>query len=130
MQAITLLRTSALAFALMAWAASSVAADLGVLRGHWSGVWYIGMSSGKAQLVLDHADRGRISFTNLTDEFGDDALELSRMSFDGETLTFLVPSKGSANFAISLKSKGEGHILDGGGKFDGAIAKLVFNKDE
>lgn len=130
MQARTLLRTSTLALALMASAASSVAADMAALRGQWTGVWYIGMSSGKAQLVLDNADHGRISFTNLTDEFGDDALELSRLSFDGETLSFLVPSKGSASFAISLKTKREGHTLDGGGKFDGAVAKLVFNKDD
>ena len=64
------------------------------------------------------------------DEFGDEVIEVTRLNFDGETLTFSVPSKGSPLFAVSLKNKREGKLLDGGGKFDGAVAKLVFNKDD
>ena len=79
-------------------------------------------------MVLEEGNRGRISFTNLSDEFGDTDIDLTKMAYDGETLTFSVPSKGSAYFAVSLKNRREGRLLDGGGKFDGAIAKLVFDK--
>ena len=129
MQAIKWWRAGALGLSLLVASASALAADLAALHGQWSGVWYIGMSSGKATLVLDKENRARISFTNLTDEFGDHEIDVTRLAFDGETLSFSVPSKGSANFAVSLKNKREGQMLDGGGKFDGAVAKLVFNKD-
>ena len=129
MQAFKRWRAAALVLSLLAASASALAADLAALQGRWSGVWYIGMSSGKATLVLDKENRGHISFTNLSDEFGDDEINVTRLAFDGETLSFSVPSKGSANFSISLKNKREGQMLDGGGKFDGAVAKLVFNRD-
>ena len=130
MQTNKLLRASALAFSLITASTAALAADLAALRGQWSGVWYIGMSSGKARLVMDDNNRTRISFTNLTDEFGDQDIDVTRLNYDGETLSFSVPSKGSALFAVSLKNKREGRMLDGGGKFDGAVAKLVFNKDD
>ena len=130
MHSIKLWRASALALALLMTSATALAADLAALRGKWSGVWYIGMSSGKARLSLEEGNRARISFTNLTDDFGDDDIEVTRLAFDGETLTFSVPSKGSPLFAVSLKNKRDGKMLDGGGKFDGAIAKLVFDKED
>jgi hypothetical protein len=130
MQTNKLLRAGALALSLITASATAFAADLAALRGQWSGVWYIGMSSGKARLVMDDNNRTRISFTNLTDEFGDQDIDVTRLNYDGETLSFSVPSKGSALFAVSLKNKREGRMLDGGGKFDGAVAKLVFNKDD
>ncbi len=130
MQTNKLLRASALALSLITASTVTFAADLAALRGQWSGVWYIGMSSGKARLVMDDNNRTRISFTNLTDEFGDQDIDVTRLNYDGETLSFSVPSKGSALFAVSLKNKREGRMLDGGGKFDGAVAKLVFNKDD
>ncbi|MEY3721795.1 MAG: hypothetical protein RL618_2314 [Pseudomonadota bacterium] len=130
MQPIKFWRSSALAMALLTVSAATLAADLAALRGKWSGIWYIGMSSGKAKLSLEDGNRARISFTNLTDEFGDADIEVTRLNFDGETLTFSVPSKGSPLFAVSLKNKREGKLLDGGGKFDGAVAKLVFDKDD
>ena len=130
MQTNKLLRAGALALSLITASATAFAADLASLRGQWSGVWYIGMSSGKARLVMDDNNRTRISFTNLTDEFGDQDIDVTRLNYDGETLSFSVPSKGSALFAVSLKNKREGRMLDGGGKFDGAVAKLVFNKDD
>ena len=129
MQAFKRWRAAALVLSLLAASASALAADLAALQGRWSGVWYIGMSSGKATLVLDKNNQGHISFTNLTDEFGDDKINVARLAFDGETLSFSVPSKGSANFVVSLKNKRDGQMLDGGGKFDGAVAKLVFNRD-
>jgi len=130
MQPITFWRSSALSLVLLTASAAGLAADLSALRGQWSGVWYIGMSSGKAKLSVEDGNRARISFTNLTDEFGDEVIEVTRLNFDGETLTFSVPSKGSPLFAVSLKNKREGKLLDGGGKFDGAVAKLVFDKDD
>lgn len=130
MQPITIWRTGALALVLLAASTAALAADLAALRGQWSGVWYIGMSSGKAKLSVEGDNRARIRFTNLSDEFGDDDIEVTRLNFDGETLTFSVPSKGSPLFAVSLKNKREGKLLDGGGKFDGAVAKLVFDKDD
>ena len=105
----------------------SWAADASVLQGHWSGVWYIGMSSGKSHLNFNEDGSARISFTNL-DEFGEDEIALSKLSVDAESVSFSVPSKFSAAFQIQLKIKPDGKTLDGGGKFDGAGAKLVFTK--
>ena len=129
MRTIISLRAAAAALLLIAASVSS-AADLSALKGHWSGVWYIGMSSGKTRLVLEEGNRGRISFTNLTDEFGDGDIDIAKVSYDGETLNFSVPSNSSASFSVSLKNKRDGRLLDGGGKFDGAIAKLVFEKTD
>ncbi|CAM8638478.1 hypothetical protein MCEMSE6_01710 [Oxalobacteraceae bacterium] len=97
------------------------------LQGNWSGVWYVGMSSGKVNLRLDANGDGRISFTNF-EEFSDTDIPISKLSLEGDTVKFSVPSNGNAEFAINLKFKQETKSLDGGGKFDGAGAKIVFNK--
>ena len=104
----------------------SAATDVATLQGEWSGVWYIGMSSGKAHLHFDH-NSSHISFTNL-EEFGEEDIPLSKLSIDSGSVNFSVPSKYSAAFQIQLKIKSDGQTLDGGGKFDGAGAKLVFNR--
>ena len=97
------------------------------LQGNWSGVWYVGMSSGKVNLRLDANGGGRISFTNF-EEFSDNDIPISKLSVEGDTVKFSVPSNGNAEFSINLKFKQEAKSLDGGGKFDGAGAKIVFNK--
>jgi hypothetical protein len=97
------------------------------LQGNWSGVWYVGMSSGKVKLRLDANGGGRISFTNF-EEFSDTDIPISKLSVEGDTVKFYVPSNGNAEFSINLKFKQEAKSLDGGGKFDGAGAKIVFNK--
>ena len=97
------------------------------LQGHWTGVWYIGMSSGKSQLTFNENGTASISFTNL-DEFGEDEIALNKLSIDSSAISFSVPSKYSAFFQIQLKLKPDGKTLDGSGKFDGAGAKLVFTK--
>jgi hypothetical protein len=107
----------------------SIAADAiaPTLQGHWSGVWYIGMSSGKSRLTFNENGSASISFTNL-DEFGEDEISLNKLTMDSGTVSFSVPSKYSAFFQIQLKIKPDGLTLDGSGKFDGAGAKLVFTK--
>jgi hypothetical protein len=105
----------------------TLAADAAALQGQWSGVWYIGMSSGKAHLHFNEGGSSHISFTNL-DEFGEDEITLSKLTIDSGSVSFSVPSKYSAAFQIQLKIKPDGKTLDGGGKFDGAGAKLVFTK--
>lgn len=105
----------------------TLAADAAALQGQWSGVWYIGMSSGKAHLHFDEAGSSHISFTNL-DEFSEKDIPLSKLTIGSDSISFSVPSKYSAAFQIQLKIKPDGKILDGGGKFDGAGAKLVFTK--
>ena len=107
-----------------AWAFDS-AAD--TLTGQWNGVWYIGMSSGKAMLKFNENGICRITFTNL-DEFGEDEIEVNKFILDSDKISFSVPSKHSASFQIQLKLKSDGRTLDGSGKFDGAGAKLVFIK--
>ena len=94
------------------------------LQGNWSGVWYVGMSSGKVKLRLDANGGGRISFTNF-EEFSDTDIPISKLSVEGDTVKFYVPSNGNAEFSINLKFKQEAKSLDGGGKFDGAGAKIV-----
>jgi hypothetical protein len=97
------------------------------LKGHWNGVWYIGMSSGKAVLKFNENGICRINFTNL-EEFGEDEIEVNKFILDSDKISFSVPSKYSALFQIQLKLMPDGKTLDGSGKFDGAGAKLVFNK--
>jgi hypothetical protein len=97
------------------------------LQGNWSGVWYVGMSSGKVNLRLEANGDGRISFTNF-EEFSDSNIPINKLSVDGDTVKFFVPSNGNAEFSINLKVKSDAKTLDGGGKFDGAGAKIVFNK--
>lgn len=97
------------------------------LQGQWSGVWYVGMSSGKVSLQFDAQGPGRINFTNF-EEFSDSDISITKLSLEGDTLKFSVPSKLNAEFAIVLKLKKDSTVLDGGGKFDGAGAKIVFNK--
>ena len=60
MQPITFWRSSALSLVLLTASAAGLAADLSALRGQWSGVWYIGMSSGKAKLSVEDGNRARI----------------------------------------------------------------------
>jgi len=105
----------------------ALAADTAALQGQWSGVWYIGMSSGKSHLHFDDDGSAHISFTNL-DEFGEYDILISKLSVDASSVSFSVPSNYSAAFQIQLKIKPDGKTLDGGGKFDGAGAKLVFTK--
>jgi hypothetical protein len=97
------------------------------LQGNWSGVWYVGMSSGKVSLRLEANGDGRINFTNF-EEFSDTNITIRKLSVEGDTVKFSVPSNRNAEFAINLKFKQEANSLDGGGKFDGAGAKIVFNK--
>ena len=97
------------------------------LQGNWSGVWYVGMSSGKVNLRLEANGDGWISFTNF-EEFSDADIPISKLSVEGDTVKFSVPSNGNAEFSINLKFKQEAKSLDGCGKFDGAGAKIVFNK--
>ena len=97
------------------------------MQGNWSGVWYVGMSSGKVNLHLEANGEGRISFTNF-EEFSDTDIPISKLSVDGDTVKFSVPSNVNAEFSINLKLKQGAKSLDGGGKFDGAGAKIVFNK--
>ena len=97
------------------------------LQGNWSGVWYVGMSSGKVNLRFDANGAGRISFTNF-EEFSDSDIPINKLSVEGDTVKFSVPSKVNAEFSINLKLKQDAKSLDGGGKFDGAGAKIVFNK--
>ena len=121
MQTNKLFRASALALSLITASTVTFAADLAALRGQWSGVWYIGMSSGKARLVMDDNNRTRISFTNLTDEFGDQDIDVTRLNYDGETLSFSVPRKGSALFADASEfSKGNVEAIVEAGKILGA----------
>ena len=102
---------------------------LELLKGSWNGVWYIGMSSGKAVLNMNEKGSCRISFTNL-EEFGEDAIEVNKFTLNADNISFSVPSKYSASFQIQLKLKPDGKTLDGSGKFDGAGAKLVFSKSD
>ena len=105
----------------------SLAADAAALQGQWSGVWYIGMSSGKAHLHFDEDGR-TTTRQKKPNTKGEDDIPLSKLSLDSGSVSFSVPSKYSAAFQIQLKIKPDGQTLDGGGKFDGAGAKLVFTK--
>ena len=61
------------------------------LQGAWRGPWYLGMTSGTATLVLagDPLSEGTLQLVN-NDNFGDQALRLEDLAFDGSKLRFRV----------------------------------------
>lgn len=103
------------------------AADLSSLHGVWNGVWHIGMSSGKAVLRIDPSGDATIRFTNL-EGFNDNETTLHKFVVDGQTVSFAAPSQVSVEFAIKLTITSDGQAMEGGGKYSGAGAKLVFRR--
>ena len=103
------------------------AADLSSLNGVWNGVWHIGMSSGKAVLRIEPSGDATIRFTNL-EGFDDSDTALKKLVVDDQTISFAAPSQGSVEFTIKLSIKPDGESMEGGGKYSGAGAKLVFRR--
>ena len=103
------------------------AADLSSLNGVWNGVWHIGMSSGKAVLRIEPSGDATIRFTNL-EGFDDSENALKKLVVDDQTISFAAPSQDSVEFTIKLSIKPDGESMEGGGKYAGAGAKLVFRR--
>ena len=70
--------------ALAGWSAARAEDAPQGLQGIWRGPWYLGMSSGTAALVLagDPLSGGTLQLVN-NDNFGDQALRLEDLVFDG-----------------------------------------------
>ena len=76
---------------LAGWSAARAAEAPEGLQGTWRGPWYLGMTSGTATLVLtgDPLSEGTLQLVN-NDNFGDQALRLEDLAFDGLRLRFRV----------------------------------------
>lgn len=97
------------------------------LQGTWEGPWYIGMSSGKAQLAIDASGAGTIVFTNL-ENFGDKPVALEKVTFNGKSFKFSASGEGSHDFSASLQLRGGGEQLVGSGKYGGFGARLELQR--
>ncbi len=90
-------------------------------------MWHIGMSSGKAVLRIESSGEAALRFTNL-EGFDDREASLTKIVVDGQTISFAAPSQASVEFTIRLNIKPDGQSMEGGGKYSGAGAKLVFTR--
>ena len=97
------------------------------LQGTWDGPWYIGMSSGKAQLAIDASGAGTIVFTNL-ENFGAEPVALEKATFDGRTFKFSASGEGAHEFSASLQLRSGGGQLVGSGKYGGFGARLELQR--
>ena len=74
----------AIVLAANTWVGAALADQLASLQGSWKGPWYIGMTSGLAAMEIAADGSGTIAFTNL-ENFGDEPVALTKISFDGST---------------------------------------------
>lgn len=112
-------RTFLISLAAVAWSLFSpfVAAD--ELSGKWSGPWYRGMTSGTMMLEIDATnEKAQVRFTNL-ENFGDDAVPVSKLEIAQKMVKFSVASAGTAVFVASSKLASDGKVLKGTAEYEG-----------
>ena len=112
-------RTFLVSLAVVAWSLFSSVAAADELSGTWSGPWYRGMTSGTMTLEIDAAnEKARARFTNL-ENFGDDAVPVSKLEITDKTAKFSVASAGTAVFVASSKLASDGKVLKGTAQYEG-----------
>ena len=110
-----------------AWGGAVLADQTSSLQGTWKGPWYIGMSSGLAKMEIAADGSGTIAFTNL-ENFGEEPVTLTKMSFDGKTLKFAASGTGGVAFSAGLQPGAGGKQLRGNGKYGGFGARLELQR--
>jgi hypothetical protein len=107
--------------------AGTAFADSAALLGFWKGPWYIGMSSGIAELDVAADGSGNIALTNL-DEFGAKPVPLTKQSFDGKVFSFTAIGANGAALSMNLKLGDGGRTLRGNGKHAGFGARMELQR--
>jgi hypothetical protein len=110
---------------------AGVAADEGTasFQGRWQGPWYIGMSSGKALLVLGPEGQGTLAITQL-EGFGNAPVSLSRVETEGNALLFSAAGENGTEFKLKALLSSDGRKLTGNGKYGGFGARVEFQRAE
>ncbi len=119
--------TFLMALAAAGWMALMPVATADGLSGIWSGPWYRGMTSGTMFLEIDGDGKGQVRFTNL-DNFGDDAVPLSRVKKGSAALKFSASGTGPGVFAADSQLTSDGNILKGDGEYDGFDIKFKLKR--
>ena len=107
--------------------AGAALADSAALRGSWKGPWYIGMSSGIAEMEIAADGSGNVTLTNL-DEFGEKPVPLTKQSFDGKVFSFTAIGASGAALNMNLKLGDNGRQLRGNGKHAGFGARMELQR--
>lgn len=107
--------------------AGAALADSAALRGSWKGPWYIGMSSGIAEMDIAADGSGNVTLTNL-DEFGEKPVPLTKQSFDGKVFSFTAIGASGAALNMNLKLGDNGRQLRGNGKHAGFGARMELQR--
>lgn len=107
--------------------AGAALADSAALRGSWKGPWYIGMSSGIAEMEIAADGSGNVTLTNL-DEFGEKPVPLTKQSFDGKVFSFTAVGASGAALNMTLKLGDNGRQLRGNGKHAGFGARMELQR--
>ena len=107
--------------------AGAALADSAALRGSWKGPWYIGMSSGTAEMEIAADGSGNVTLTNL-DEFGEKPVPLTKQSFDGKVFSFTAIGASGAALNMNLKLGDNGRQLRGNGKHAGFGARMELQR--
>jgi hypothetical protein len=112
-------RTFLISLTAVAWSLFSSVAAADELSGTWSGPWYRGMTSGTMTLEIDATnEKAQVRFTNL-ENFGDDAVPVSKLEIAQKTMKFSAASAGTAVFVASSKLAGGGKMLKGTAEYEG-----------
>jgi hypothetical protein len=109
--------------------AGAALADSTALRGPWKGPWYIGMSSGIAEMDIAADGSGSVTLTNL-DEFGAKPVALTKHSFDGKVFSFTAVGANGAALSMNLKLGQDGRQLRGNGKHAGFGARMELQRTD
>jgi hypothetical protein len=119
--------TFLMSLAAAVWIALMPVAAADGLSGTWSGPWYRGMTSGTMTLEVDESGAGSVQFTNL-DNFGDDAVPISRVEKGDAALKFRAAGAGAGVFAASSQLTSDGKVLKGDGEYDGFDIKFKLKR--
>lgn len=120
-------RTLLAAIAALLWAGCLPSVLAGDFGGDWEGPWYRGMTSGTMLLQIGADGSGMVAFRNL-DNFGDEAVEISRVTNDGKRFGFSASGEGPGVFSASAKLTGSGKVLEGKGEYEGFPIKFKLKR--
>jgi hypothetical protein len=94
--------------------------------GDWEGSWYLGDSSGAAQLSIQSDGQGALRLTNL-DKFGDKEVPLESLKLIGNRINFSATGKAGDEFSSFAFLIGDGR-LKGEAVFDGDDIKYRLSR--
>ena len=115
------------AIAAVFWAGCLPAALAGDFSGNWVGPWYRGMTSGTMLLQVEADGSGLVEFRNL-DNFGEEAVKLSRVKKTNVSFEFSASGDGPGVFVATTKLISGGKVLEGKGEYEGFPIKFKLKR--